>query len=89
MKRSAIVLSILFAFGLGLSLGPLLRRDVSAQPITSMPPMAEVAAPAGWGRAVGYSIGPSGGTILFEAADGTLRQWVIALGTASHVIRRN
>lgn len=95
MKRLMAILGMTLAFAAGLALGPLLHREVAAQ--ISVPlggpavttPLVELAVPSLWGRAVGYAVGPNGGVILFEAADGTLRQWVVAGGTSSHVIRRN
>ena len=95
MKRLMAILGMTLAFAAGLAVGPLVHREVSAQ--ISVPlggpavtaPLVELTVPSLWGRAVGYGVGPSGGVILFEAADGTLRQWVVAGGASSHVIRRH
>lgn len=81
MRQLTSVLALLLAFGIGVILGPSLSREAAAQ--------AELTVPAAWGKAVGYGVAPSGGIILFEAADGTLRQWVIAGGVNTHLIRRN
>jgi hypothetical protein len=83
MRIARVVLAVLVGLVLGFALRPLLIRDVSAQ----LGP-TELSVPAAWGKVAGYGVGPTGGIILFEAPDGTLRQWVVVGGALAQVIQR-
>jgi hypothetical protein len=80
MKKLGWILGVVFMFVSGLYLASI-TREVGAQDAGS----AETIVPRAWGRLAAYV--PGSASLLFEAADGTIR-YVERDGRVTWIIRR-